>query len=837
MVNRRTTFGPDFDVLLADGTTARIRPITPEDKAAVEDFFGRLSAESLRLRFFTPRLSIGDDLIDHLVHLGDPDDLALVVERGRSLIAIAQYDRKPGKEEAEVAFVVDDDYQGLGVATMLLEHLAFAARRHGIRRFAAVTLSENHKMQGVFRDAGFSRTTRRDGTEVGVVLDISPSAEAVAAMDERDRISVVHSMERLLRPRSVAVLGASRDTGSVGQILVRNLVLGGFEGPVFPVNPHARSIAGVPCWAAIEDVPAAVDLALVAVPAPAVAEVVQACGRKGVGALVVVSGGFSELRRHGDEPERAIARIAHGNGMRIVGPNSFGALNSDPDVSMNATFATDLPKVGRVGFASQSGGLGLAALAEARRRGMGLSSFVSMGDKADVSGNDLLTWWESDDATDVVLLYLESFGNPRKFRRIARRVGQTKPIVAVKAGRSRARTEAFAYPGSFTGTEDAVDALFRQTGVIRVETIQDLFDVGEVLAHQPLPRGRRVGIVSNASGPALVSADSCFARRLEVPDLSDSLQKEMRHVAGSAATVGNPVVLSASAGSAVVARSLDLLISSGEVDAVAVVFTPPLSAEPAGVVDAIADSVERRGIVHGVPVVATFVGTADASTRLRVAGRPVPCFEYPESAVRALGHATEYSLWRHSPMGAFPSLESIDVNEARRCLTSKLTSESGWIHGQDAFDVLGAYGIQTVSSEERRHGDLTAPRVETVVEVASDPNFGPRISFGLRGSPLELFGDHVTSLAPMTDVEARQMVLGLRSSPLLTGVQDGAGVDVDALTDLLLRIGSLADDLPELVEAELDPVIASRSGVVVSQARLRVSLRSTERLDDVRHLG
>ncbi len=326
------------------------------------------------------------------------------------------YDRPPGGDEAEVAFVVQDEFQGRGLGTVLLEHLASIARRHGIRRFIADTLSDNHRMLSVFREAGFARKYSRASEVVRVVLDIAPSPEALEAAEERDRKSVVRSIERLLRPASVAVVGAARAQGTIGHQLLRNLLQGGFQGPVYPVNPTAASVASVPCWPNVESIPGPVDLALIAVPADKVAKVVNECGRKGVGALVVISAGFAETGIDGAQSQRDVTRLAHSYGMRIVGPNCFGVVNTEPSVSMNATFAPTSPLGGSLGFVSQSGGLGIALLHEVTSRGIGLSSFVSTGNKADISGNDMLTWWEQDPATKVLLLYLESFGNPREIQ-------------------------------------------------------------------------------------------------------------------------------------------------------------------------------------------------------------------------------------------------------------------------------------------------------------------------------------------------------------------------------------------------------------------------------------
>ena len=427
---------------------------------------------------------------------------------------MAEYDRIPGSHVAEVAFVVDDAHQGVGIGTLLLEYLASEGRRYGFKCFAADTLFENSPMMKVFRDAGFTQHSQLEDGVIRVVMDISPTSEALSALYERDRQATARSMQRLLRPRSVAVIGASRTPGTVGHELVRNLVFGEFQGPVYPVNPTAPHIASLPCFSSISDVPGEVDLALVAVPARAVLEVVDECGRKGVGGLVIVSSHFAEDGVEGADLEGEVARLAHSYGMRVVGPNCFGVLNTDPDISMNATFAKDIPTSGTLGFASQSGGLGIAILAEAKKRGIGLSSFVSMGNKADVSGNDLLAWWAEDDATNVGLLYLESLGNPRKFARLARDLSRSKPVIAVKSGRSAVgRRAASSHTAALASSDDAVAALLHQTGVIRVDTIEELFDVAQVVDGQPLAQGLRVAVLSNVGGPAVLAVDRACQQR------------------------------------------------------------------------------------------------------------------------------------------------------------------------------------------------------------------------------------------------------------------------------------------------------------------------------------
>ncbi|HZU80899.1 MAG TPA: GNAT family N-acetyltransferase [Acidimicrobiales bacterium] len=876
----------ESDVLLTDGTTAHVRDIIPGDADALVGFHQGLSTESIVLRFFGPHPRLSPAEVERFTTVDGVDRAALVAERAGQLVAVARYDRTPGRDEAEVAFVVADAYQGRGLGTILLEHLAVIARSHGIRRFVADTLADNHRMLAVLRGAGFARQYRRSSEVVRVVLDIAPGPEAPAAADERDRQAVVASMARLLRPTSIAVVGAARRAGTIGHQLLRNLLAAGFAGPVYPVNPSASSVAGVPCWPDVASIPGTVDLAVVAVPAPVVSSVVEECGRKGVGSLVVISAGFAEAGAGGRDEQRAVTRLAHSYGMRLVGPNCFGVVNTEPGVSMNATFAPAAPVHGPVGFASQSGGLGIAILAEAAGRGIGLSTFVSMGNKADVSSNDLLLWWEQDEATSVALLYLESFGNPRRFGRIAERVSRTKPIVAVKSGRSAAGTRgARSHTAALASPEEAVDALFRRTGVIRVDTIEELFDAAEVLAAQPLPAGGRVGIVGNAGGPGVLAADACAGHGLEVPELRPATQERLRTWLPDGAGVGNPVDMVASAGPDEYARVIELLLEGDEVDAVIAIFTPPLVTRADDVARAVAGASQAAaGWRRGKPVVASFLGAAEAGPVLRAAQPPVPCFTYPETAVRALAHAAAYGRWRRQPAGEVPVLAGTDPNRARQLLEAG-SAEHEWLTGAAALEVLTAYGIPvartaavgdaTAAAEAARSmggpvalkadgpgllhkserggvrlgledpaevgrayeemaaalGDdmsgavvqaMAGGGVETIAGLVEHEGFGPVVLFGLGGTAVEVLGDHVTRLAPLTDVEAREMVFGLRATPLLTGYRGSTPVDTDALVEVLLRLGSLAADLPEVAEADCNPLVATPDGALVVDARIRV---------------
>jgi len=905
--------------VLTDGSTARIRPVSAEDIPEIKALHARLSRETVRLRYFGAHPHLSEVELARLVETEGPDHLALVAERGAELIGMSQFDRLPGSDVAEVALVVDDAHQGLGIGTLLLEYLASEGRRFGFKRFAADTLFENSQMMDVFRHAGFTHRSRLEDGVIRVVMDISPTHEALAALYERDRKATARSMERLLRPRSVAVVGASRSPGTVGHELVRNLVTGGFQGPVYPVNPTAAHIASLPCWPTVDAIPGEVDLAIVAVPAGVVLEVVEACGLKGVGGIVIVSSHFAEDGADGAALEREVARLAHSYGMRVVGPNCFGVLNTDPDISMNATFAKDAPVAGHLGFASQSGGLGIAILAEAKKRGIGLSNFVSMGNKADVSGNDLLAWWAEDKATDVGLVYLESFGNPRKFARLARDLSRCKPVIAVKSGRTVVgRRAALSHTAALASSDEAVASLFHPTGVIRVDTIEELFDVAQVVESQPLAKGLRVAVLSNVGGPAVLAVDACESNGLRVPEFSPGLQGQIAEICPRNGGVTNPIDLGAEANSTMFEKVLDLLLGCDEVDAVVINFTPPLvnrgtdevSAAIVASVDRAAARSEASSLeehpVAAKPVVVSLLGAEDSGQAvLRSARFPVPSYTYPETAVRALSHALRYAEWRARPTGTVPVLEDVDVNEARRRLPPAQADDpgagpaAGWVVGAAAMDVLAAFGISVARTIEVHSADeagkwaeeiggpvalkvlgpvhksegggvrlgllgetavtdayrdmhrvfgeemtgavlqpmAAAGGVETIVGALQDPVFGPLVVFGLGGVTVEVLADHITRLAPLTDVDAAEMVTGLRGSALLTGYRGQPPVDIDGLANILHRVSRLVEDMPEVAELDCNPVIVSFDGPLVVDAKLRVDPEAARPLlEDTRHL-
>lgn len=785
----------ELDALLRDGTPVRLRPIRPEDEDALVAFHARLSPHTIYRRFFSPRPVLPPKDVHRFTNVDYHDRMALIALIHGEMAGVARYDRQPtpAGDEAEVAFVIEDRHQGRGLGSLLLEHLAAAARERGFRYFVAETLAENRSMLGVFRDAGFVAERRFEDGLVHLRFPIAQTPEALEAMAERERKSSVQSMTPILRPRSIAVIGASRKPGSIGHELLRNLLLHEFAGPVFPVNPEATSVAGVPAFATIGDVPADVDLAIVTVPAAEVPGVVEACGRKGVRAVLVVSGGFAEASAEGAAAQDELVRLARFHGMRLVGPNAMGVVTTVAEVSMNATTSSVQLPTGRVGFLAQSGALGLAVLEQAAARGIGFSSFVSVGNRADVSGNDLLQYWEADADTEVVLLYLETFGNPRKFARIARRVGRSKPIVVVKSGRSAT-------------SDAATDALFRQAGVVRVDTLSELFDVSVVLAHQPTPRGRRLAIIANASGPGALAADVAHSAGVELADLAR----------------GNPIDLTASATPAEFRDVLTEVLADDGCDGALVIGVPPLTGSFDEIGRAITDAAATRG---DKPVLASYLGRVPVRGVAVVAGtedvlHPIPLFPFPEPAVRAFGRVAAYGEWRHAAEGAVVVPDGVDAGAARSVAEVVLGGDGTgrWLDEAEVTRLLATAGIAVEGGSSG-----STDGVEVVVGLVDDPSFGPLLRFGLAGLAAELLEDRGYRILPLTDADAGRLLRSTRLSPLLFGEGGGKPVDEAALVDLLLRVGALAEAVPELAELELAPVVASAEGVVVTGARVRLA--------------
>ncbi|MFI7637561.1 GNAT family N-acetyltransferase [Nonomuraea sp. NPDC049400] len=905
----------EADVVLADGGTAHVRPIKPADADRLRSFYSRLSDESIYFRFFGPRPRLSDREVERFTNVDYVNRVALIATIGTEMVAVIRYDRT-GPGEAEVAFLVEDAHQGRGVASVLLEHLAATARERGIGRFVADVLPANMRMTGLLRQAGYTAQSQFEDGVVRMTLDLTPTETSTEVTLAREHRAESRSIARLLTPGSVAVIGASREPGGVGQTVLRNLLAADFTGPVYPVHREVRAVAGVRAYPSVGAIDGEVDLAVVAVPASGVIDVVKECAEKGVHGLVVVSSGFGETGPEGKDRQDELARLARSYGLRVVGPNCLGIANTDPAVKLNATLAATLPCRGKVGFFSQSGALGTALLQRVAQRGMGISSFVSAGNRADVSGNDLLQYWEEDDSTEVILLYLESLGNPRKFTRLARRISRSKPVVVVKSGGTPAghSAEELGLPDS------AISSLIEQAGLIRVDDLIQLFDVGQLLAYQPLPAGPRVALVTNSDALGLLAADACLAVGLEPRP---------------------PVNLGPAAGASEFGTALAGELASPDVDAAVVIYMPPIP----GDTDEVAAELLRVSKGSAKPVLATFQGHLGMHPALRVetlvpgcevtpSRGSIPSYAAPEEAVRALAHVVRYARWRAHPAVPPPELDDIDTARAKDLVRTALSTtaptppvapgdapasapgvagESAGAPGPrgvageaaagvfaqpgppvevDATELLSCYGLTVWPAEVVRSPDeavaaaerlgwpvvlkvadpgasrragtvrlgLTGPEmvrhafagfadqlgeavelavqrmapqpaVPTVVGAVEDPAFGPVVSFGLGEVTARLLLDQGFRLAPLTREDAAALVRSVRAAPLLFGQYGYPPVAVDALEDLLVRVGRLAGDLPEVARLDLDQVLVGESNVIILGARATLRTPAGPRLD------
>ncbi len=859
------------DVVLRDGGTAHLRPITVEDADALQAFHLGQSAESTYMRFFAPMPRISDRDLERFTHVDHHDRVALVAEVGDRLIAVGRYERL-SPDEAEVAFNVADSQQGRGLGSVLLEHLAAAARERRIRRFVAEVLPQNRKMVQVFRDAGYEVTHAYDDGVISLHFDIDPTERSRAVMAAREHRAEAASLQALMTPRSVAVVGASGVVPSVGAALLDNLLGGGFTGSVHPVNPGADVLGGLPVHASVADIDGPVDLAVVAVPAQAVRQVVADCAAAGVKGLVVVSSGFAETGAEGLALQRELVRTARAQGMRVVGPNSFGMVNTDPEVRLNASLAPDLPQPGGLGLFSQSGALGVAVLASAARRGLGVSSFVSAGNRADVSGNDLMQFWEEDPRTTAVGLYLESVGNPRKFSRVARRLARRKPVVVVKSGVSGFGVPPGHEVRQSRAPREAFGAMLRQAGVIRTENIHQLFDVAQLLVHQPLPAGERVAVVANSEALAALAAEAASSWGLDVAP---------------------PVTVAPQASAEDFRSALRQVFADPSVDSVVASFIPPLGAFGQDVVTALAEA----SAGSEKTAAACFVGLREVTHEGMHGSETVPAFPTPEDAARALAAVTRYAQWRARDPGVPVEPTGCNPATARELVDRELAGRdgaradhpSGLALGEDRVaELLACYGIsvrpalgacdadEAVAAAERlgwpvalKYADRTLrerrdvqgvrlqigterelradvqemlsgvhdpavargfvvqsmarPGVAVIVHAMEDALFGPVVSFGLAGDATELLGDMAHRIPPLTDVDVHDLVRSIRAAPRLFGYRGTPALDVPALEDLLARVSRLADDLPEVAELELFPVLVGQTGVSVLAASARLA--------------
>jgi acetyl coenzyme A synthetase (ADP forming)-like protein len=868
--------GDARDVILRDGRTLRLRPPAEEDARALLEFIAGLSEQSRLLRFHGFR-AISPELIAPFV-AGDGVDRggllgSVAVDGGERVVALATWARLRDRGSAEVAFAVDDSLQGIGVGTRLLEQLAAVAGGAGIDTFVAEVLPENRGMLRVFEDAGFDVARALEGGTIEVRFPIEPTAAYRERVDERDHVAVVASLRPFFAPRNVAVVGASARAGSIGGTIVRNIVDGGFAGRVYPVNRSGRPVAGVAAVGSFEEIDESVDLAVIAVPAASVLDAAADALGAGTRALCVISAGFAETGTEGAELQQRLLAAVRAHGARLIGPNCLGVAVAGS--RLNATFARGAFPRGAIGFASQSGALGLALLEALGGRGLGLSAFVSMGNKADVSSNDLLEWWLDDPETDLVLLYLESFGNPRKFGRVARRLASRKPVLAVKSGTSRAGARAASsHTAALAGSEAAVDALFRQAGVTRAGSLEELLDVAALYASGAAPRGRRVGVLTNAGGLGILCADACEAAGLELPELSAATVARLAGVLPGEAGLGNPVDMLGSATASTYAGALPLLLADPGLDAVVVLFVPAASVEADEVATAIA---QARPPAPDKPVLAVVMSERGTPASLRQV-RGIAGFSYPESAARALGRVAERADWLRRPLGRIPDVTGVDGEAARRVVSAALVeSDDRWLTPDEARALLAAYGLpivpeRTASSSNaaveaaaelgypvvvktaiagvhkteiagveldldgadavRAAADrIGAPLVvqpmirggvELLAGIVQDPLFGPLVAFGAGGRLAELIGEVGFRIAPLTEVDAHELVDEGKGGRLVRGFRGAPAADAHALTDLLHRLSRLGEERPEVAELDLNPVLAFPDRCVCVDARARV---------------
>ncbi|WP_405855559.1 GNAT family N-acetyltransferase [Streptomyces sp. NBC_01515] len=870
--------------LLADGTTVCVRPVSPGDHDQLEGFYEELSPENLRLRFFAASRRSGALAADRAGAQPHPGYRALLAETHGGVIGLAEYDTGgDAKDSAEISIAVADGLHHRGVGTLLVEHLVSAARAEGIVTFVADALSENHEVLRLFADLGLRTERRFDGPETRCTIRLTEDDTYLSAVETRGRAADVASLTPLFRPGVVAVVGAGRRPGSIGRAILHHLHSGGFTRRLFAVNPSATSILGIPSHPSVSALPRTPDLVVVAVPAAAVPATAEECGKAGVRALLVVTAGLDSHQ------SQALLTACRTYGMRLVGPNCLGISNTEPELRLDATFAANHPSPGTAGVAVQSGGVGIALLEGLSRLGIGVSSFASLGDKYDVSGNDMLQWWESDGTTDLALLHLESFGNPQAFSRTARRVTRRIPVLTVDAGRTDAGRRAAASHTAAAATRTMTrQALFTQAGITATRSIGELLETAALLHSQPLPEGSRVAIVTNAGAVGVLAADACAEAGLTLPPLSPETVADLVAVLPDGATVGNPVDATAAVSEEELGACLDRLVKCPGVDAVLVALVPTAVAEATG--DDLVRALTRAPARRARPVAVVRLEQALPVELLPADGGTIPSYAEPHTAARALAHAAHRAAWLARPAGTVPELPDVGTQRARTIVEDHLRAhpDGGLLDPRTCADLLACYGIPQIpwawaeteddaalaadrlrgfdgrvvmkahwpglvhkTQQHAVHLDLrgdsqvraafrdletrfaglmtgvviqplAARGTELFAGVVQDEVFGPLVLFGLGGTATEVLADHAARLAPLTDHDVHDLITSPRCAPLLFGADGSGPVDLHALEQLLLRLSRMASDLPQLAEADFNPVLAAPDQVTVLDARVRL---------------
>ncbi|UGQ11698.1 GNAT family N-acetyltransferase [Yinghuangia sp. ASG 101] len=875
-------------VLAADGTMLRLDAAGPADEPAVRTLFEGLSATSLHLRFFGMARDAVGEAAHRICAVRAPDGGALLAWHGELVVGAAEF-HTTGPGEAELAVVVAEDWHHRGVGTLLIEHLMDVARAEGVRRWTADVLSDNRPMLRVLQDMGLPL---HRGAEAGVVtasipldlpVDDPGREEFLSAMGLRERQADTASLLPLFRPTTVAVAGAGRRPDSIGRTILANLASAGWHESLFVLHPSAGEIAGFTASAHVADLPALPDTVVIAVPARSVPAVAEECGRAGVAALVVVTAGFDA------DQARALRQTCHRYGMRMVGPNGVGVVDTSGGTPLRADFTGVRPLPGSAGVAVQSGGVGIALLRQLNRLGIGVSTFASLGDKYDVSGNDMLQWFETDPRTALAVLHLESFGNPRKFSRIARRTGRRIPVLTVDAGRSASgRRAAASHTAAAVTPTVARGALFRQAGVTAAHSLGDLVATTALMSAQPLPKSGAVAIVGNAGGLGVLAADACADAGLTVPYLGAEIEARLRELLPSGAACGNPVDATATVPGESLRRAIDLIASTGHIGAVLLALAPTALGDPLA-------ELTHGSAVREIPVAVVAPERAEAVDLVPAWHGAFPVFCDTRTAAAALAHARDRAMWLLRPRGIVPRLTTTDPDRARAAVDAYLAAHSGggWLPPDACAAVLGGYGVPLapwrrvtaadgavdaarelrglsplgtvalkVSGPEITHktdvggvrlglaGDddvraaytdlahrlgrrmdgavvqpMAAPGVELIIGVDQDEVLGPLVLFGLGGTGVDILGDHSARLSPLTDLDAKDLIAESRASKPLYGHRGAPPCDVGAVEDLLHRVSRLADDLPQVCELDLNPAVAGPDGVTVVDARIRVAPR------------
>ncbi|GAB7006667.1 bifunctional GNAT family N-acetyltransferase/acetate--CoA ligase family protein [Nocardioides sp. AN3] len=870
------------DVLLADGRIASIRPVAGSDRAGLIALHDEAGEESIRLRFFTAGRTSGHRYVEHVLDATDDAVIGLVAVMSGRIVGLVTAERI-GTDAAEVAMLIAEEEHGHGLGSLLLEHVAAACRSQGIHRFVAEVLADNDAMLRVFRDAGFDLTRRTDRGEVTIEMSTEATARAIEAADARECASEAHSLHPLLYPRSVAILGARRDGSGLGHAVLRSVLDGGFTGRVHVVHPDAPAIEGIAVHRRLQDIPDPVDLAIVAVPAPQALAAIEDAADAHVGAAVVISSGFSELGPAGADLQRRMQQVARSHGLRLIGPNCMGVTCNAPEIRLNATFTDSVPGPGGLAMASQSGGVGIALLDAARGHGVGVHSFVSLGNKADVSGNDLLSAWIDDPSVTAAALYLESFGNARKFARVARRFAMRKPLLAVVGGTTTSgRRAGTSHTAAAATPAVGIDTLFAQAGVIKCRGAESVVLTAMLLEQQPLPAGRRLGVVSNAGGLGVLAVDAAESEGLLVPALSGPTREVLaRHVSVTVGT-SNPVDLGAGASPEDLTAVAQTLLSSGEIDALLVVLVPTTVAPAAPLVEALG---RLRADHPDTPIVLVGFGGLGAGAE------DITVFHALDDAVEAMAHAARYAEWRRTPESPLPARD-VERAECARALAGKLLDPASpaihWLGPADVVDLLLPYGLTPVgvvaedadeavlAAEElsfpvvlkvadpdilhktdrglvhvglRTPADVRAAAadldaktgrartplvvqpmvdgVEIALGLTRDPSFGPMIMVAAGGIATNILEDRTFLLPPVSAQDAARAIRSLRIWPLLDGYRGTAPADVAALERMIVALGELALDVPQVAELDLNPVFCRSRGAVAVDVKVGLQEMAT----------